>query len=48
MRDIGAEFAGTGQTHHRVEVRAIEIDLTAYRVDNFANLDDVLLEYPVG
>ena len=44
MRDVGAESARTGQAHHRVEVRAVEVDLAAGVVHEGAHVGDVLLE----
>ncbi len=38
---------GTGQADHRVEVRAVDVDLPAGVVHERAHLADVLLEHPV-
>ena len=48
MADIGAELAGVDESHLRVEVGSIEIDLAAVGVHDLADLADPLLEDAVG
>ncbi len=48
MRDVGAELARPGQADHRVEVRAVDVDLAAGVVHERADLADVVLEHAVG
>ena len=48
VRDVGAERSGLGETDERVEVRAVEVHLTAVLVDRGAHVADVLLEDAVG
>jgi hypothetical protein len=45
VADIGAEVARPAQPHLRVHVRAVQVDLTAARVDELADLLDLLLEH---
>ena len=48
VRDVGAELARPGQPDHRVEVRAVDVDLAAGVVHERADLADVVLEDAVG
>ncbi len=48
MRDVGAEPPGPGHADHRVEVRAVDVDLAAGVVDHGAHVGDVVLEHAVG
>ena len=47
MADIGAVIAGPRQADLRVQVGAVEIDLSAMAVHDVADLADVLLEHAV-
>ena len=38
MTDIRTKFSGLGESNHRVEIRAIEINLSTTMVDYRANL----------
>ena len=48
MADIGAVVAGPRQPDLRVQVGAVEIDLSAMAMHDVADLADVLLEHAVG
>ena len=48
MANVGADVRRAAEADLRVHVRAVHIDLAAAVVDNFANLDDALLEDAVG
>src|SRR6202035_4537743 len=48
MADIGAVIAGPRQPYLRVQIGAVEIDLSAMAVDDVADLADMLLEHAVG
>ena len=45
MRDIGAVIAGPRQADLRVQIGAVEIDLSAMAVNDVADVADVLLEH---
>ena len=47
MADIGADVAGPGKADHGVHVGAIEIDLTAMRMDDVADFADIFLKHAV-
>ena len=47
VADVGAEPARPGQPDHRVEVRAVDVDLAAGVVHRRADLADLGLEHPV-
>ena len=47
VADVGAEVARAAQADLRVHVGAVHIDLAAVRVDDLADLADVLLEHAV-
>src|SRR4051795_3388497 len=48
MADIGAVIAGPRQAHLRIEVGAVEIDLSAMAMHDLADVADVLLEHAMG
>ena len=48
VRDVRAELARPSQPDHRVQVRPVDIDLTAAGVHQLADLTDVVLEDTVG
>ncbi len=48
VRHIAAKFTGLTQTHHGVEVSSIDVNLTAVRVNQIANLTHVLFEHTVS
>ncbi len=48
MADIGAVIAGPRQSHLRVHVGAVEIDLAAMAVHDLADIADMLLEHAMG
>ena len=37
VRHVGAELAGRGEADQRVQVRAVDVDLAAVRVDDLAD-----------
>ena len=47
VRHVAAELARRGQADHRVHVRAVDVHLAAVRMDDLADLADVLLEHAV-
>ena len=47
VADIGANIARSRQPNHRIEVRAVKINLTAMIVDYFADVLDGFLKYAV-
>src|SRR3954452_23267796 len=47
VRDVGAELAGPGDAHERVEVRAVEVYLTALFVHDRTDLADLFLVHAV-
>ena len=47
MADVSADIAGSRETHKRVEIGAVEIDLTAVRVRDVANLDHGFFKHAV-
>src|ERR1700748_2211044 len=48
MADIGAVISWPRQTDLRIEIRAVENDLAAIAMHDFADLADMLLEHTVG
>src|SRR6185503_2391588 len=48
MADIGAVIAGPGQPDLRIQVGAVEIDLSAMAMDDVADLANLLLEHAMG
>ena len=48
VADIGAIVARARQSHLRVQVRAVEIDLPAVAVDDVADRAHLLLEHAMG
>lgn len=48
MTDVGADGARVGQADLGVQVGAVEVDLTAVAVDDFAGLADAFFEYTKG
>src|SRR4051812_13155244 len=48
MTNVGAIITGAAKPHLRVHVGAIQINLPAVSVHNFADLADGRLEYTVG
>src|SRR5689334_16217573 len=48
MTDIGAVIAWPRQPDLRIQIGAVEIDLSAMAMHNLADLADVLLEHAMG
>ena len=48
MAHIPAQIAGAAQPHHGVEVCAVDIDLPAMLMSDFADLGHGFLEHAVG
>jgi hypothetical protein len=47
VRDVGAELAGRGDADQRVQIGAVQVDLAAVPMNDFADFADVLLEHAV-
>ena len=47
VRDVGAELARRREADERVQVRAVDVHLSAVRVDDLADLPDARLEHAV-
>ena len=48
MADVGTESTRVGQTHQRVEVGTVDVDLPAVVMDDLADVGNALLEDAVG
>src|SRR5882724_12999065 len=48
MADIGAVIAGPREADLRIQIGAVEIDLSAMAVHDVADLADMLLEHAMG
>ena len=47
VRHVRAEFSRSGQTHQGIEIRAVDVDLSAVRMDDVADLLDPGFEHAV-
>ncbi len=48
VTDVSANVARTGEPNQRIEVRTVEIDLTAIFMDDFAERLDAFFEHAIG